>query len=77
MKSPFPDEDYELWVDYWMGFYGAYGIHDACNSRDCWRTVYGTPSYLYNGSHGCVNTPYNAVRTIYNWARIGTTVHVK
>lgn len=41
MKSPFPDEEYELWVDYWMGFYGAYGIHDTCNSRDCWRTKYG------------------------------------
>jgi L,D-transpeptidase catalytic domain len=77
MKSPFPDEEYELWVDYWMGFYGAYGIHDTCNSRDCWRTKYGWPSYIYNGSHGCINTPYNAVRLIYNWARIGTTVHVK
>jgi lipoprotein-anchoring transpeptidase ErfK/SrfK len=77
MKSPFPDEEYELWVDYWMGFYGAYGIHDTCNSRDCWRTKYGWPSYIYNGSHGCINTPYNAVRFIYNWAKIGTTVHVK
>lgn len=38
MKSPFPEEEYELWVDYWMGFYGAYGIHDACNATDCWRT---------------------------------------
>lgn len=77
MKSPFPDEEYELWVDYWMGFHGAYGIHDACNSRDCWRTVYGAASYVYNGSHGCINTPYNAVRFIYNWAKIGTTVHVQ
>ena len=77
MKSPFPDEEYELGVDYWMGFYGAYGIHDTCNSRDCWRTKYGWPSYIYNGSHGCINTPYNAVRFIYNWAKIGTTVHVK
>lgn len=40
MKSPFPEEEYELWVDYWMGFYGGYGIHDACNSKDCWRTVF-------------------------------------
>lgn len=40
MKSPFPEEVYELWVDYWMGFYGGYGIHDACNSKDCWRTVF-------------------------------------
>ena len=77
MKSPFPDEEYELWVDYWLGFYGAYGIHDACNSTDCWRTKFGGASYVYNGSHGCINTPYNAVRLIYNWAKIGTTVHVK
>lgn len=77
MKSPFPDEEYELWVDYWLGFYGAYGIHDACNSRDCWRTKFGWASYTYNGSHGCVNTPYNAVKFIYNWAQIGTTVHVE
>lgn len=77
MKSPFPDEEYELWVDYWMPFHGAYGIHDACNSTDCWRTSFGGGSYIYNGSHGCVNTPYNAVRWLYGWARVGTTVHVQ
>lgn len=77
LKSPFPEEEYELWVDYWMGFYGGYGIHDACNSRDCWRTRFGGASYVYNGSHGCINTPYNAVKFIYNWANIGTTVYVK
>ena len=77
IKSPFPDVEYELWVDYWIAFHGAYGIHDACNSRDCWRTVYGAKSYIYNGSHGCINTPYKAVAFIYDWSRIGTTVHVK
>jgi hypothetical protein len=77
MKSPFPEEEYELWVDYWLGFSGAYGIHDACNSTDCWRTKFGGGSYVYNGSHGCVNTPYNAVKFIYNWAKIGTTVYIK
>jgi len=77
MKSPFPEEEYELWVDYWLGFSGAYGIHDACNSTDCWRTKFGGASYVYNGSHGCINTPYNAVKFIYNWAKVGTTVYVK
>jgi lipoprotein-anchoring transpeptidase ErfK/SrfK len=77
MKSPFPEEEYELWVDYWMWFSGAYGIHDACNSTDCWRTKFGGGGYVYNGSHGCVNTPYNAVRFIYNWAKVGTTVYVR
>ncbi len=77
MKSPFPEEEYELWVDYWLGFSGAYGIHDACNSTDCWRTRFGGSSYVYNGSHGCINTPYNAVKFIYNWAKVGTTVYVR
>lgn len=77
MKSPFPEEVYELWVDYWLGFSGGYGIHDACNSTDCWRTKFGLSSYVYNGSHGCINTPYNAVKMIYNWARVGTTVYIK
>ena len=76
MKSPFPDEDYELWVDYWLPFSGAYGIHDACNSKDCWRTRFGGTSYVYNGSHGCINTPYNAVKFIYGWSRVGTTVYI-
>lgn len=77
MKSPFPDEVYELWVDYWLGFSGAYGIHDTCNSKNCWRTKFGVASYTSAGSHGCINTPYNAVKFIYNWAKIGTTVYVK
>lgn len=77
MKSPFPDQEYELWVDYWLGFTGAYGIHDACNSTDCWRTRFGGASYVYNGSHGCINTPYNAVKFIYSWAKVGTTVYVR
>lgn len=78
MKSPFPDEEYELWVDYWLGFHrSGYGIHDSCNSRDCWRTVFGGKNYIYNGSHGCVNTPYDAVRFIYNWASVGTTVRIE
>lgn len=77
IKSPFPDIEYELWVDYWLGFSGAYGIHDACNSQDCWRTKFGGSGYVYNGSHGCINTPYNSVKFIYNWAKIGTTVYVR
>lgn len=76
MKSPFADEDYELWVDYWMPFSGAYGIHDSCNDKNCWRTKFGWNDYKYGGSHGCVNTPYNAVQFLFGWTRIGTTVHI-
>ena len=64
---------YECTVSYWMAFCGGCGIHDST-----WRSAseYGGNTYKYNGSHGCVNTPYNAVRTIYNNTRIGTPVIV-
>ncbi len=62
-------DDYASPVDYWMGFKGGYGIHDAS-----WRSSYGGNIYTYNGSHGCVNTPYNAVKTIYNNTAYGTPV---
>ncbi len=58
-------------VDYWMAFCGGCGIHDAS-----WRSSFGGSIYTYNGSHGCVNTPYNAVRTIYNNTTYGTPVIV-
>lgn len=54
-------EDYVSYVDYWMAFYGGYGIHDSS-----WRSEYGYGIYKGNGSHGCVNTPLSAMATIYN-----------
>lgn len=77
LKSPFPDEEYELHVDYWMPFFEGYGIHDTCNDIDCWRTQYGGQDYKYAGSHGCINTPYSLVEFVYNWANVGTTVYLK
>lgn len=64
-------DDYVSHVDYWMAFLGGYGIHDSS-----WRSTYGGSIYTYDGSHGCVNTPLNAVRTIYNNSGIGTFVIV-
>ncbi len=61
-------------VDYWLGFtYSGVGIHDAS-----WRSnsEYGGTTYMGNGSHGCVNTPYKAVKKIYSKAKIGTRVVV-
>ena len=60
------------YVNYWMAFtYGGCGIHDAS-----WRSAseFGGTTYMGNGSHGCVNTPYNAVKKIYSKAKIGTYV---
>ena len=61
---------YSSFVNYWMAFIGSsYGIHDAS-----WRSSYGNPIYKGNGSHGCVNTPYSAMSTIYNNIPTGTPV---
>ena len=48
------------------------GVHDA----DGWRSSYGGTIYLTNGSHGCVNTPEAAAKTIYETVSIGTAVVV-
>ena len=62
-------EDYRTFVNYWMPFYGGYGLHDAT-----WRSSFGGEIYLYGGSHGCVNLPLKAAATIYNNAPVGTKV---
>jgi len=58
---------YETKVSYWMPFYRGVGIHDAT-----WRNAFGGEIYLLDGSHGCINTPLDAVIIIYNevWAGI-------
>ena len=62
-------EDYRTYVNYWMPFSGGYGLHDAT-----WRGSFGGDIYLYDGSHGCVNLPLSAAKTIYNNASVGTKV---
>lgn len=70
-----PDENgvptYESFVSYWMGFSGAYGLHDAT-----WRDEFGGDIYEYAGSHGCVNLPYSAAEAIFNNVEEGTRVIV-
>ena len=56
-------------VKYWMPFYGNYGIHDAS-----WRSSFGGDIYLTNGSHGCVNTPRDAMQVIFENVEKGTPV---
>ena len=64
--------DYVTQVDYWIAFIGSgYGIHDAS-----WRSSFGGTIYKGNGSHGCINTPYNNVKKIYGKVKIGTPVIV-
>lgn len=63
--------DYSCYVDYWMAFNGGIGIHDAS-----WRSDFGGDIYIGNGSHGCVNVPYDMAETIYSLCDVGTTVIV-
>ncbi|MGN0460563.1 MAG: L,D-transpeptidase family protein [Ruminococcus sp.] len=66
--------DYRTTVQYWMQFTSdGCGIHDSTWRAD-WE--YGGDTYKYNGSHGCVNTPYSKVAKIYSKAQIGTKVIV-
>lgn len=64
-------EDYETPVDYWMAVYGNIGIHDAT-----WRRKFGGTIYKYSGSHGCINTPYQEVKKLYELAQEGTPVMI-
>lgn len=58
------------WVYFWMPFFGGYGLHDATE----WRTEYGGDIYIQNGSHGCINMPYEAARDTYDNISVGTKV---
>ena len=62
---------YSSFVNYWMAFNDAEGLHDAS-----WRSSFGGDIYRYSGSHGCVNLPYNAAKTIYGVCEVGTPVIV-
>ncbi len=63
--------DYNVFVEYWVGYYGGYGIHDAQ-----WRTIFGGQKFLTDGSHGCVNTPFEAMSKIHADIQVGVPVVV-
>lgn len=60
---------YASHVDYWMPVKGNIGIHDAA-----WRSKYGGTIYQTNGSHGCINTPRDAMVQLYESVEVGTPV---
>jgi len=60
---------YASFVKYWMPVKGNIGIHDAS-----WRTSFGGTIYQANGSHGCINTPADAMAQLYEMADVGTPV---
>lgn len=65
-------DDYVSYVTYWMPFIGGgWGLHDAT-----WRSKFGGNIYKGNGSHGCVNLPYDIAKKMYAHIEIGTPVIV-
>lgn len=59
-------------VDYWMPIdWTGVGIHDSD-----WQKPgdYGGDSYLRVGSHGCINTPPNICKELYNMIDVGVPV---
>ena len=64
-------ENYSTPVNYWMPFNGNVGMHDAT-----WRSKFGGSIYKTNGSHGCVNLPLSAAKTIFGYVSKGFPVLV-
>ncbi len=60
---------YATHVNYWMPFNKGIGLHDAT-----WRSKFGGEIYARSGSHGCVNLPLEAAKTIYEYVGKGFPV---
>ena len=77
-------------VNYWIPFldnqYGTYGFHDltqaanGANGRadsDFGNVDINAPATATkHASHGCVETPLAAMKWLYEWSKVGTTVSV-
>jgi lipoprotein-anchoring transpeptidase ErfK/SrfK len=66
------NNSYRTFVNMWERVTGNVGIHDASS----WRSQFGGSIYKTNGSHGCINTPIEAMRTIYDSTEVGTPVYI-
>lgn len=63
---------YRSYVNYWMPINSrGVGLHDAS-----WRSNFGGSIYINNGSHGCINLPFNVAKIIYENASVGTKVSI-
>lgn len=62
-------QNYRTPVSYWMPFNGNIGMHDSS-----WRSTYGGTIYRSNGSHGCINLPPAAAKTIFENIEQGVPV---
>lgn len=68
--------NYASYVQYWMPFITDRGIgfHDASWRRD---SSFGTNTYQYNGSHGCVNMKTEDAQKLYTMIYEDTAVFVR
>jgi hypothetical protein len=62
-------ENYSTKVSFWMPFNDGIGIHDAI-----WRYDFGGNIYKFNGSHGCVNAPYDLANKIFDNIESGSAI---
>ncbi|MCB2311431.1 L,D-transpeptidase/peptidoglycan binding protein [Clostridium tagluense] len=62
-------QGYAAPVNFWMPFNGGIGIHDAS-----WRDKFGGVLYKSAGSHGCINSPYDLAKTVFDNIESGTPV---
>lgn len=61
--------DYATPVSFWMNISECgVGLHDLS------RSEYGGEIYKYNGSHGCINLPYDFAESLFKAADVGTPV---
>lgn len=60
---------YASHVNYWMPVKNGIGIHDAL-----WRDEFGGDIYQNSGSHGCINTPLEAMEKMYEMTEVGIPV---
>ena len=61
--------DYRSFVNYWVPVYGGIGLHDAT-----WRNKFGGELYKKSGSHGCINTPLEKMKELYDMLEVGMPV---
>lgn len=56
-------------VTFWVPFNNGIGIHDAN-----WRSKFGGEIYKHNGSHGCINSPFDLAQAVFENVQSGTPV---
>ena len=61
--------EWNAFVNYWMPFNEAIGMHDAS-----WQYDFGGTYYVYGGSRGCINMPSDQAAKLYDWITVGIPV---